>query len=394
MLLIILGTVLNFYTNDVVIKRADSTITPTIGMEIQDNDTIIVKDSSEAEVIYPDSSTLYIDENSKIVTEGLGKRSVFISIGRVWAKIRKLVRGESFEVKNPLSVSGVIGTEFEVSYLNDESVVKVVDGRVTTRSEETGREVILEMEKMARVRRNAEMEVKAFKLKEMKKWYEWKKDHLDFLLRKIEEALKEGRGMQASRLITQGYVLAKRLNLTDEYKSKIDKLLKKYEPLNDQHGAIEDRLNNINLSYNTIMLEINRKESQMRELDVMIKNLSKETAELKGYVTRQRTLLAKQQLTAVNYQNEQIETLIKNIKPQNIYEWQQKIENDYQFLKDIQKRQISDRETASKIKITAKRVEELREKVKRLKAMLVKDIETYKKLNAEITGLKRQINLR
>ena len=63
MLLIILGTVLNFYTNDVVIKRADSTIIPTIGMVIQDNDTIIANDSSQAEILYSDSSTLYIDEN-------------------------------------------------------------------------------------------------------------------------------------------------------------------------------------------------------------------------------------------------------------------------------------------------------------------------------------------
>jgi hypothetical protein len=394
MLLIILGTILNFYTNDVVIKRADSTITPNIGMEIQDDDTLIVKDSSQAEVLYPDSSTLFIDENSKIVTKGLEKRSVFISIGRVWAKIRKLVKGESFEVENPLSVSGVIGTEFEVSYLNDESLVKVVDGKVTTRSEQTGREVILERERMARIRRNKEIEVKVFKLKEMKKWYEWKKDHLDFLLRKIEEALKEGRGMQASRLITQGYILAGRLNMTNEYKSKIDKLKSEYEQLKDQQGSIEDRLNNITLSYNFIMSELNRKEPKLTELSAMVKRLATETAELEGYVNRQHPLLAKQQLTAVSYQNKQIETLIKNIKPQIIYEWQQKLDNDYQFLINAQKKPITDLKIASRIKITTKRIEELRNKIQRLKIILAKDMSTYKKLNAEITRLKLQINLR
>ncbi|MEJ2356342.1 MAG: hypothetical protein P8Y62_10700, partial [candidate division WOR-3 bacterium] len=70
MFLIILGTILNFYTNDVMIKRADSTIIPTIGMEILNEDTIIANDSSQAEILYADSSTLYIDQNSRIVTSG------------------------------------------------------------------------------------------------------------------------------------------------------------------------------------------------------------------------------------------------------------------------------------------------------------------------------------
>jgi hypothetical protein len=392
MFLLILGATLNFYTNDVLIKRADSTITPTIGMEIQDNDTVIVNDSSRAEVLYADSSTLYIDENSKIATNGLEKRSVFISVGRVWAKIKKLVKGESFEVKSPLSVSGVMGTEFEVSYINDESLVKVVDGKVRTRNEQTGKEVILERERMAKIRRNREIEVQKFKLKEMKKWYEWKKDQLDFLLRKIEEALSQGRDMQASRLIAQGYILAKRLNMTDEYKNEIDKLQRKYEQSKDQQGIIEDRLNNITLSYNAIMSELNRKEPKLKELSEKIKRLAAETTELEGYVNRQHPLLAKQQLTAINYQNEQIETLIKNIKPQVIYEWQQKLDNDYQFLIDVQKKPISDLKTASRIKITAKRIEELKNKIKRLKIILVKDIGTYKKLNIEITKLKTELN--
>jgi hypothetical protein len=394
MFLLILGTILNFYTNDVVIKRADSTITPTIGMEIQDNDTVIVNDSSRAEVLYADSSTLYIDENSRIATAGLEKRSVFISVGRVWAKIRKLVKGESFEVKSPLSVSGVMGTEFEVSYINDESLVKVVDGKVKTKNEQTGKEVILERERMAKIRRNREIEVQKFKLKEMKKWYEWKKEQLDFLLRKIEGALSQGRDMQASRLIAQGYILAKRLNMTEEYKSKIDKLQKEYEQPKDQQGGIEDRLNNITLSYNAIMSDLNRKEPKLMELSAKIKRLSTETAELGTYIKNQHPLLAKQQLTTVDNQKEQIEVLIKSIKPQTIYEWQQKLDNDYQFLINVQKKPISDLKTASRIKITAKRIEELKNKIQRSKIILVKDIGTYKKLNIEIAKLKIELNQR
>ena len=66
--ILLLGAVLNVYTNDVVVKRADTTITPTIGMELKDIDTVIVKDSSKAEILYADSTVMYLDENTKINT--------------------------------------------------------------------------------------------------------------------------------------------------------------------------------------------------------------------------------------------------------------------------------------------------------------------------------------
>jgi len=394
MLLLILGTILDFYTNDVVIKRADSTIIPTIGMEIRDNDTIIANDSSRAEILYSDSSTLYIDKNSRIATSGTQKRSVSISIGRVWAKIRKLVKGESFEVKSPLSVSGVMGTEFEVSYINDESLVKVVEGKVTIKDKQTGREVILEKEKMARIRRDTKMEVRAFKLQELKKWYEWKKDHLDFLLRKIEQALSQGRAMQASRLMAQGHILARRLNLTDEYKYKIDKLKKEYENIREKQGVIEKRINEINLSYNTAMFNLSRKEPKLMELTAKIKRLSIHNIELEGYLKKQNVLIAKQQLIVINRQIEEIESLIKNIKPQTIYEWQQKLDNDYQFLQNAQKMPGLDARTRSEVEMTSKRTEKLRDRVRRAKIILVKDMSAFKKIKLELVKLKIESNQR
>lgn len=394
MIFLILGTILNFYTNDVVVKRADSTITPTIGMEILENDTIIANDSSQAEVLYSDSSTLYIDKNSKIVTTGMEKRSVSISIGRIWAKIRKLLKGETFEVKSPLSVSGVMGTEFEVSYINDETEIKVLEGQVNTKDEQTGREVILEKEKMAKIRRNMEMEVREFKLQELKKWYEWKQGHLEFLLRKIEEALSQGRHMQASRLISQGYILARRLNLTDEYKRKIDELKNKYENLKEKQGIIENKIKDINLYLNMAMFNMNRKEPQLMELTARIKRLSIQTTELEGYLNKRNYLIAKQQLTIINRQIEEIESLIKNIKPQTVYEWQQKLENDYQFLQDAQKMPGLDAQTRSKVQMTSKKIEELRDKVRKAKIILVKDMSAFKKIKLKLVKLKIEINQR
>ena len=89
--ILLLGTVLNIYTNDVVVKRGDTTIVPTIGMELMDNDTVIAGDSSKAEILYADSSMLYLDANTRIATtSGEKKRSIFLSFGRIWAKVKKL----------------------------------------------------------------------------------------------------------------------------------------------------------------------------------------------------------------------------------------------------------------------------------------------------------------
>jgi hypothetical protein len=388
MLLIILGTILNFYTNNVVIKRADSTIIPTIGMEILDEDTIIANDSSQAEILYADSSTLYIDENSRIATSGIGKRSVFISVGRVWAKIKKLIKGESFEVKSPLSVSGVMGTEFEVSYMDDESVVKVIEGQVNTQDRQTGRQVILQREKAARIRRNMEMEVREFKLKELKKWYEWKKDHLEFLLRKIEEALKQGRTMQASRLMAQGNVLARRLNMAEEYRKRIEQLKSEYQRSEEKHGLIEKKLDKINSSYQQTFSALNRIEPRLTELSLKINRLSLQLIELEGYVRKDNTFVAKQQLTVVNRRIDETENLIKEIKPQTIYEWQKKLDDDYQFLETAQKMPGIDARTRGKIQLTSKNVGDLKERVRRCKVSLVKDMNTFRKLKLEIVKLK------
>jgi len=394
MLLLILGATLNFYTNDVVIKRADSTIIPTMGMAILDDDTIISNDSSQAEILYSDSSTLYIDENSKIATSGTEKRSVYISIGRVWAKIKKLVKGESFEVNSPLSVSGVMGTEFEVSYFGDESLVKVVDGKVNTKDKQTGKEIVLEKERMAKIRRNMQIEVKRFKLQELKKWYEWKKDHLNFLLRKIENALSKGRTMQASRLIAQGRILARRLNLTDEYENRINLLKEKYDSIEEKQGLIDKRLKEIKISHKTIMLDLNRKEPKLMELSAKTKRLSMLTIELEGLIRKQSSLSAKQQSKVINRQTTEIENLIKNIKPQLIYEWQQKLDNDYQFLQNVTKMPQLNPKARSEIQFISKNTEELKDRVNRAKINLTKDMNTYKNIKIRLIKFKIETNQR
>jgi len=281
-----------------------------------------------------------------------------------------------------------MGTEFEVSYLDDESVVRVVEGKVNTEDRQTGREVILQKEKAVRVRRNMEMEVREFKLKELRKWYEWKKDHLEFLLRKIEEALKQGRIMQASRLMAQGKVLAQRLNMTEEYQTRVEQLKREYQRSEEKQGLIEKKLDKVNLSYRQIFSALNRVEPRLTELSLKVNRLSLHLLELEGYVRKDNTFVAKQQLTIVNRQIDEIENLIKEIKPQTIYEWQKKIEDDYQFLETAQKMPGIDARTRGEIQLTSKNLRDLKERVRRCKNSLVKDMNTFRKLKLEIVKLK------
>ncbi|MCX7943764.1 MAG: FecR family protein [Deltaproteobacteria bacterium] len=57
--------------------------------------------------------------------------SVMLSIGSVWAKVRKVADQKKFEVKTKSAVAGVRGTVFSVTALIDESsIIKVYEGEV------------------------------------------------------------------------------------------------------------------------------------------------------------------------------------------------------------------------------------------------------------------------
>lgn len=57
--------------------------------------------------------------------------SVLVSIGSVWAKVKKTTEQKKFEVKTKSAVAGVRGTVFSVTALIDESsIIKVYEGEV------------------------------------------------------------------------------------------------------------------------------------------------------------------------------------------------------------------------------------------------------------------------
>jgi hypothetical protein len=222
--ILLLGTVLNVYTNDVVIKRADTTIIPTIGMELKDIDTVIVKDSSKAEILYADSTVMYLDENTRINTSGEKKRSVFLSFGRIWMKVKKLVKGESLEVVTPVSISGITGTEFEQSVTADKVECKMLGGNLSFKETKTGKETTLGEGQMASMEKGKSAKIGKFKKDQLEQWYKWRKSDADFVLGKLKNAIASGDDAKTASLSSQVKAVAGVLGVVGEYEDKIDKI--------------------------------------------------------------------------------------------------------------------------------------------------------------------------
>ncbi len=392
MLLLIIGTILNFYTNEVEIKRADSTLIPHLGIEILDGDTIIVKDSSKAEILYSDSTTIFIDENSKVaITTGVKKRSIFLSLGRIWAKVKGLLKGESFEINNPVSVSGVRGTEFTVSYKDDESQVSVLEGMVNVRELVTGREVLLERERMARIKRGMAIEIRKFKLEEMERWNRWREANLMFLIKKIEKALERGNILHASLLIDQGYALARRLGLMNEYRSKIEHLKEEYGRIKNKHGMIRDKIQDIQYSIRKINPLLQRIEPPLEDLRATVKHLLSERKELGEYIRENRKEEAKYILSSIKFLLNQIDSQINNIPKGALNQAVFEIERDYILVKEMELEKGLDEETRYKVVTIARDMKESRDRVRKIKAMFDKIITDYNRVKYDISQLKRKL---
>jgi len=248
-LIILLGTVLNVYTNDVVVKRADTTITPTIGMELKDIDTVIVGDSSKAEILYSDSTMLYLDANTSIATTSSEKkRSVFLSFGRIWAKVKKLVKGESLEISTPVSISGITGTECEQSFIAGKVECKMLGGSLNFKEKGTGKETKLGEGQMASMEKGKSAKFGKFKKDQMKHWYKWNRGDADFVLSKIKQVFDDGAhgdglisddgahgdgltNRKVALLVSQVKAVAGKLGLVSEYEGKLNELMKVEDPL-------------------------------------------------------------------------------------------------------------------------------------------------------------------
>jgi len=113
----------------------------TFNMPVQNGDKIETKKESRCEITYEDGSIVRIDEQSiytvekAIITNDQKEVESKLSIGKLWANLKKLVRGkDSWRLKSPAAVVAVRGTIYRMNAGADSSSqVLVYDGQVDVR---------------------------------------------------------------------------------------------------------------------------------------------------------------------------------------------------------------------------------------------------------------------
>lgn len=103
------------------------------------NDVLKTNPSGRLRVGFRDGSFLSVGNGSELKVaqhdEATQQTSLELNYGRVRSQVSSITRaGGKYEVKTPTAVAGVIGTDFEVAFINGVTVVNVFSGAVVVTS--------------------------------------------------------------------------------------------------------------------------------------------------------------------------------------------------------------------------------------------------------------------
>lgn len=107
--------------------------------ELQWNDVLKTDPTGRMRVGFRDGSFLSVGNGSELKVaqhdEATQQTSLELNYGRVRSQVSSITRaGGKYEVKTPTAVAGVIGTDFEVAFINGVTVVNVFSGAVVVTS--------------------------------------------------------------------------------------------------------------------------------------------------------------------------------------------------------------------------------------------------------------------
>ncbi len=134
--------VVSNYEGKVMVNIAASQWQPvSVGMLLPENSRIKTYQKSKVILLFSDGSSITLSENTEI---GINKLAEIIGLqlesGKVKTKVKPLKLGQVFEIKTPVSVVSIRGTEFILWYENGVSGVIVIEGKVMF-SDLLGREI-------------------------------------------------------------------------------------------------------------------------------------------------------------------------------------------------------------------------------------------------------------
>ncbi|MCS7228369.1 MAG: FecR family protein, partial [Endomicrobia bacterium] len=119
------------YRGQVQVIRGKTAVSVKKGLLLYENDRIKTMKNSDAVLIFRDGSSVSLGENTDVVIRDLiEKISISLDRGKVKTKVVSKQTNEVFEIRTPVSVASVRGTEFILIYENNISELYVLDGEV------------------------------------------------------------------------------------------------------------------------------------------------------------------------------------------------------------------------------------------------------------------------
>ncbi|MEN3013444.1 MAG: FecR family protein [Endomicrobiia bacterium] len=102
------------------------------GLILKEKDKIKTLNKSKVILLFKNGSTIIIGENSQVtIYELLNNISLILDEGEIRSQVIGLQQNQTFEVKTPISVASVRGTEFILSHIGNQTELIVVEGKVT-----------------------------------------------------------------------------------------------------------------------------------------------------------------------------------------------------------------------------------------------------------------------
>jgi hypothetical protein len=108
------------------------------GDPLREGDTVQTLPGSHAEITMPSGTVLRLGENTRLTLGATAPGKAFsakLFLGNLWAKVHKLIAGETFHVETENAVAGVRGTEFRVEVApGQEDLLRVYEGAVEVKA--------------------------------------------------------------------------------------------------------------------------------------------------------------------------------------------------------------------------------------------------------------------
>jgi ferric-dicitrate binding protein FerR (iron transport regulator) len=110
------------------------------GQALREADVIETEQNARMELLLPSGTVLRLGAMSRFQLEHDGRQGgsvrARLALGHLWARVRKLLAGQSFEVETQNGVAGVRGTEFLVAAVPNRQIIRVYEGKVEVKGRE------------------------------------------------------------------------------------------------------------------------------------------------------------------------------------------------------------------------------------------------------------------